>query len=222
MLIAPEFALGAILEREDARDALVSSAHATLADLPAGARVGTSSLRREAQLRARFPHLQVLPLRGNVLTRLDKLDRGEFDAIILAAAGLKRLGLAARIRSLIDVEESLPAPGQGALGIEIGSKRQDLIEWLAPLHHPSTAACVLAERAVSRTLGGSCEVPLGAYATLTKDRLQLNALVARPDGGAILRASVVGPAQDADALGEAVARDLLTQGAAALLVRSEH
>lgn len=221
MLIAPEFVLGAILERDDARDALVSSAYATLAAMPPGARVGTSSLRREAQLRAHFPHLQVFPLRGNVLTRLDKLDRGEFDAIILAAAGLKRLDLAGRIRCLIDVEESVPAPGQGALGIEICSHRQDLIEWLAPLHHPATAACVLAERAVSRTLGGSCEVPLGAYATLTNERLQLNALVARPDGSAILRATVEGPAQDADALGEAAARDLLAQGAAALLIKSE-
>ena len=145
-----------MLERADPRDAFVSNTYATLAELPAGAVVGTSSLRREAQIRARHPQLAVKPLRGNLDTRLGKLDRGDYDAIVLAAAGLERLGLGGRIRSLLDPAVSLPAAGQGALGIEIRDDRDDMRAWLAPLVSAGTRACVLAERAVSRELGGSC------------------------------------------------------------------
>ncbi|WP_455726819.1 hydroxymethylbilane synthase, partial [Burkholderia stabilis] len=150
MALPDGFSLAAIMEREDPRDAFVSNDYASLDALPAGAVVGTSSLRREAMLRARYPHLDVLPLRGNLDTRLSKLDRGDYAAIILAAAGLKRLGLEARIRSVIDVESSPPAAGQGALGIEIASHRDDVAAWLAPLHDPKTALAVEAERMVSR------------------------------------------------------------------------
>ena len=155
------FSLAAIAEREDPRDALVSNQYASLDELPPGSVVGTSSLRRESQLRARFPHLQVRPLRGNVQTRLRKLDEGQFSAIILAAAGLKRLGLGDRIAALLNTDLSLPAVGQGALGIECRSDRTDLLKLMEPLHHAETAQCVEAERAMSRALGGSCQVPLG-------------------------------------------------------------
>ncbi|MDA1118590.1 MAG: hydroxymethylbilane synthase, partial [Proteobacteria bacterium] len=164
------FRLAAILEREDARDALVCSRYASLAQLPQGARVGTSSLRRAAQVAARYPGVSLLMLRGNVETRLAKLDRGEYDAILLAAAGLKRLGLESRIRALLPVEECLPAPGQAALGIECLDARADVIRLLAPLEHAPSAACVRAERAVSLALGGSCTIPLGAYAELSAGR----------------------------------------------------
>ena len=218
MQLPDEFRLAAILEREDPRDAFVSSRYASLDDLPPGARVGTSSLRREAQLRERHPHLQVVPLRGNLDTRLGKLDRGEYDAIILAAAGLMRLGLAERIRARLPIELSLPAPGQGTLGIEVCADRPELVGWLAPLHHPVSAACALAERAVSRVLGGSCQVPLAAHARHDEGQLRLDALVARTDGARVLRASTHGPAGDGEALGAQVAQALLDQGAAALLV----
>ncbi|NUT16468.1 MAG: hydroxymethylbilane synthase, partial [Cupriavidus sp.] len=163
MELPPGFTLAAVMEREDPRDALVSSTYASLDEMPAGTVVGTSSLRREAALRSRYPHLVVKPLRGNLDTRLGKLDRGEYAAIILAAAGLKRLGLGNRIRALIPTETSLPAAGQGALGIETLSTRPELAEWLAPLNHQPTALAVSAERAVSRRLGGSCQVPLAAH-----------------------------------------------------------
>jgi hydroxymethylbilane synthase len=163
------FELSTIMEREDPRDAFVSNAYDSLAALPAGSVVGTSSLRRESMLRARYPQLVVQPLRGNLDTRLAKLDRGDYAAIILAAAGLKRLGLGERIRALLDPADSLPAAGQGALGIEIRAGRPELAAWLAPLHHEHTAAAVEAERMVSRALGGSCEVPLAAYATWRDD-----------------------------------------------------
>ena len=166
------FELCAVLERADPRDAFVSNTYATLAELPAGAVVGTSSLRREAQIRARHPQLAVKPLRGNLDTRLGKLDRGDYDAIVLAAAGLERLGLGGRIRSLLDPAVSLPAAGQGALGIEIRDDRDDMRAWLAPLVSAGTRACVLAERAVSRELGGSCQVPLAAFAELNGDALR--------------------------------------------------
>ena len=214
------FALTAVMEREDPRDALVSSAFASLDDMPAGTVVGTSSLRREAALRSRYPHLVIKPLRGNLDTRLGKLDRGEYGAIILAAAGLKRLGLGDRIRALIAPEASLPAAGQGALGIEILSTRPDIAAWLAPLNHQPTALAVTAERAVSRMLGGSCQVPLAAHARWDGDQLRLDAFVAMPDGTRQTRATAAGPATDAaaaEALGESVARDLLSQGAADIL-----
>lgn len=211
------FELAAICQREDPRDAFVSNRYPDLGALPAGAVVGTSSLRREAQLRARFPHLTVRPLRGNVQTRLAKLDNGDYDAIILAAAGLKRLGQAARIASLIEPQASLPAAGQGALGIEIRAGRPELAALLAPLSHAETHACVTAERALSRALGGSCQLPLGAHATLEGDMLRLTGLLARPDGTKVLRARAEAPAHYAEALGRAVARLLIDQGAEALI-----
>ncbi|MDE1182887.1 hydroxymethylbilane synthase [Paraburkholderia sp.] len=210
------FALSTIMEREDPRDAFVSNDFASLAALPPGSVVGTSSLRRESMLRARFPHLVVQPLRGNLDTRLAKLDRGEYAGIILAAAGLKRLGLDARIRALIDPEDSLPAAGQGALGIEIRADRADLARWLAPLHHEHTAAAVEAERMVSRALGGSCEVPLAAHATWHDGALHLRGIVATPDGQRVLHAHGSAPAptvERAIELGREVATALEAQGA---------
>jgi len=215
------FALAAVMKREDPRDAFVSSRYASLDDMPAGAVLGTSSLRRAAQIRRRFPRLEVRPLRGNLDTRLAKLDRGEYDAIVLAAAGLKRLGLAARIRAMLPVSLSLPAAGQGALGIEILASRADMLAVLAPLSHAETLLHVTAERAVSRALGGSCRVPLAAYCETAPDGvLRLRACVASVDGSALLEADASAPAagpEDAEALGESVARDLLGRGAHAYL-----
>jgi hydroxymethylbilane synthase len=210
------FALSTIMEREDPRDAFVSSQYDSLAALPPGSVVGTSSLRREAMLRTRYPELVVKPLRGNLDTRLAKLDRGDYAAIILAAAGLKRLGLGDRIRSLLDPADSLPAAGQGALGIEIRADRADLAAWLAPLHHEHTAAAVEAERMVSRALGGSCEVPLAAYATWHDGALHLRGVVATPDGQRVLSAQASAPAATTAAaleLGREVASQLEAQGA---------
>lgn len=209
------FTLAAITEREDARDALLSNRYATLADMPAGAVLGTSSLRRAAQIRERFPGLETRLLRGNVETRLAKLDRGEYDAIVLAVAGLVRLGLASRIRARLSVEESLPAPGQGALGIECLADRGDLLQILATLADPDTAACVRAERAVSLALGGSCSLPLGAYAVMSAGSIRLTALVASPDGGRVVRAHREG--KDPEAVGSAAAQALRDQGADAIL-----
>ncbi|MDC7697115.1 hydroxymethylbilane synthase [Vogesella indigofera] len=214
------FALAAICEREDPRDAFVSNRYSSLHELPAGAVVGTSSLRRESQIRARFPHLVIKPLRGNVQTRLRKLDDGEFDAIILAAAGLKRLELSERIRAELAPSESLPAVGQGALGIEIRADRADradLIELLAPLNHADTHACVSAERSLSRVLGGSCQIPIGGFATITDDVITLGGFVAHPDGSVMLTASASAPRDYADALGRAVAKKLLEQDAGPLI-----
>jgi len=225
MELPEDFELAAIGEREDARDAFVCGAgYAALADLPAGAVVGTSSLRREAQLRACYPRLQVASLRGNVLTRLDKLDRGDYQAIILAAAGLKRLGLADRIRSYLEPADSLPAPGQGALAIEIRAGRPDLAQWLAPLLHPESAACVRAERALSRALSGSCQLPLAAYAvpedTPAGRGLWLRALVASPDGRSVIRDELHAPLAGVDAperLGAELAARLKKAGADAII-----
>ncbi|BDC45066.1 porphobilinogen deaminase [Paraburkholderia terrae] len=216
MELAKGFVLSTIMEREDPRDAFVSNAFDSLAALPPSSVVGTSSLRREAMLRARYPELVVKPLRGNLDTRLGKLDRGDYAAIILAAAGLKRLGLGDRIRSLLDPADSLPAAGQGALGIEIRSDRADLAAWLAPLHHEHTAAAVEAERMVSRSLGGSCEVPLAAYATWHDGALHLHGVVATPDGRRVLSARASAHAATIDAaleLGREVASELEAQGA---------
>jgi hydroxymethylbilane synthase len=215
--LQPPFELSTVLSRGDARDALVSNHYASLAELPAGAIVGTSSLRRESQILARYPHLIVRPLRGNVDTRLGKLDRGDYAVIILAAAGLQRLGLAGRIRNFIEPEDSLPAAGQGALGIEIRHDRDDVRRWLAPLSSPGTLACVTAERAVSQRLGGSCQVPLAAYATLHGDTLTLRALVASVDGRQIIRAEYQGPTSDAENIGFKAADDLIRSGASDIL-----
>ena len=211
------FALSTVLERADPRDAFVSNDYPDLASLPAGAVVGTSSLRRESQIRAQFPHLVVKPLRGNLDTRLGKLDNGDYAAIVLAAAGLERLGLLSRIRGRLDPLDSLPAAGQGALGIEIRADRADMQAWLAPLACAATTACVTAERAVSRELGGSCQVPLAAYAEIEGDSLHLRALVASPDGQRIVRAEHRGLPAQAEAIGLTAARELLTGGADRIL-----
>ena len=212
-----EFALPVVMKREDPRDAFVSNVFAGLADLPAGSIVGTSSLRREAQIRKAYPALTVQPLRGNLDTRLGKLDRGEYAAIILAAAGLKRLGLAERIRSILPSTASLPAAGQGALGIETRADRADVAAWLAPLNHDETQACVTAERAVSRALGGSCSVPLAAYGVIEGSLIVLRARVGAPDGSRMLETEVQGAAGDAVALGERAAMELRKQGADVIL-----
>lgn len=217
-MVLPEgFELAAIGEREDPRDAFVSNRFKQLSELPLGAIVGTSSLRRESQLRARYPHLDIQPLRGNVNTRLRKLDEGQYAAIILAAAGLKRLGFVQRIATLLAPEQSLPSAGQGALGIEIRSDRNDVAALLAPLHHADTAACVRAEREVSRQLGGSCQVPLGAYARLREGQLWLRGFVATPDGKTLLHAEVSGDPAQPETLGKTLADDLRVQGADAIL-----
>ena len=215
--LPPGFALAAILEREDPRDAFVSAAHPSLAALTAGAIVGTSSLRRQAQIAARYPALVIRPLRGNLDTRLAKLDRGEYAAIVLAAAGLKRLGLGERIRSLLDPEDSLPAAGQAALGIECLAARADVLAAVAPLRHAETEACVRAERAVNRALGGSCTIPLGAYAQAAGGTLRMRALVASPDGTRFARAEESGDAADPEAFGARVAGLLKERGAAEIL-----
>ena len=217
MDLPPGFALGAILAREDPRDAFVSNRYPSPDAMPDGARVGTSSLRREALVRARFPALDVRPLRGNVQTRLSKLDAGEFDAVILATAGLKRLDLEARITAILSTEQSLPAPGQGALGIECLQGRQDLIDAVAPLGDTQTAQAVRAERAVSRALGGSCQLPLGAYAVVQAQTLRLRAFIATPDGRRFLTAEASGPPHAPDALGNDVAALLRAQGADAII-----
>jgi hydroxymethylbilane synthase len=217
MYLPDGFALAAILEREDPRDAFVSNEYASLDALPAGAIVGTSSLRRQALIAARYPHLVIQPLRGNLDTRVGKLDRGEYAAIILAAAGLIRLGLTARIRTVLDAELSLPAPGQGAMAIEIPAARSDLKALLAPLNHLPTAQAVSAERAVSRVFGGSCQVPLAAYATVTGNVLELRAMVGMPDGTRNIVAGASGAADDAEAIGHQVAQALNAQDAASIL-----
>jgi len=215
--LPPGYALAAITEREDPRDAFVCAGHASLAELGAGSVVGTSSLRRQAQIAERHPRLQVRPLRGNLDTRLAKLDRGEYAAIVLAAAGLKRLGLSARIRALLPVEESLPAAGQAALGIECLASRTDVVALVAPLADSASTACVRAERAVNRALGGNCAIPLGAYAELEGSRLRLRALVASPDGERVARAQAEGDVEAPEALGEHVAELLRARGAAEIL-----
>ena len=209
--------LGTICEREDPHDAFVSVQHRTLAELPHGARVGTSSLRRQCQLRALRPDLQVLTLRGNVNTRLAKLDANEFDAIILATAGLVRLDFGARIRERIDTTISLPAAGQGAVGIEIRSGDTRVKQLLQPLHHETTALCVRAERALNRHLQGGCQVPIAAFAELNGKEMVLRGLVGAPDGSRVLRAEQRGVSADPETLGIAVAEQLLQQGAGAIL-----
>ena len=211
------FTLAAIGQREDARDALVSNEYKTLADLPVGAVVGTSSLRRQALLKAHYPHLVIAPLRGNVQTRLRKLDEGQYAAIVLAAAGLKRLGLGGRIASTLDTSESLPAVGQGALGIECLSSRDDLLPLLAPLNHADTAACVHAERAMSRRLSGSCQTPLGGFAQIKDSQLVLRGFVADLEGKRFVQATMRGAPHEGEKIGIALAEDLLAQGADEIL-----
>ena len=213
------FAIAAISQREDPRDAFVSVRHQELKALPSGAIVGTSSLRRESQLRARFPHLKVEPLRGNVHTRLRKLDEGRYDAIILAAAGLKRLGLSERIRSILTPEESLPAVGQGALGIECRTDRDDVLQLLAGFNDRETRWCVEAERSMSRALAGSCQVPLGGFAEFIGREVRMRGFVASPDGSRYLFDELrVDPAHcRPEVLGQQLAASLERRGARKIL-----
>ena len=211
------FALACVMEREDPRDAFVSPRYASLSELPQGAVVGTSSLRRVVLLRAQRPDLRIEPLRGNLDTRLRKLDEGQFDAIVLAAAGLKRLGLAQRIRAVFEPDEMLPAAGQGALGIEVRADRADLLQVLAPLAHQSTWLAVAAERAVSRAMGGSCSMPLAAHAVFAGEYLTLHGAWGDPGGAAALvrvrATAAVADQQQAAALGADVAARLRAAGA---------
>ncbi|MFH4621386.1 hydroxymethylbilane synthase [Vibrio furnissii] len=213
-----------ICEREDPRDAFVSNTYASLDELPHGAIVGTCSLRRQCQLKEARPDLVIKELRGNVGTRLGKLDAGEYDAIILAAAGLKRLQLEQRIRSLIEPEQSLPAVGQGAVGIECRLDDARLRALLAPLSDADTTDRVLCERAMNLTLEGGCQVPIGSYALLDGDDLWLRALVGEPDGSHIVRGEIRGPRQDAERLGVELANQLLADGARDILTKlyAEH
>lgn len=213
----PGLMLSSICEREDPRDAFVSNQFSSLAQLPAGAVVGTSSLRRQCQLKALRPDLQVRDLRGNVNTRLSKLDNGEFAAIILAAAGLIRLGFAGRIASYLPVEVSLPANGQGAVGIECRSDDSAVQALLAPLEHSITRNSVLAERAMNRTLQGGCQVPIGAFAVQNGAELWLRGLVGSLDGQQIIRDELTGPAAQAEQLGQQLAERLLAAGAGDIL-----
>lgn len=214
--------LTVICEREDPRDAFVSNQYQSLDQLPAGAVVGTASLRRECQIRARRPDLVVKTLRGNVQTRLRKLDEGEYDAIILAAAGLKRLELEARIACLLSPDESLPANGQGAVGIECRLDDPELLALLAPLDHAPTRLRVVAERAMNQGLQGGCQVPIGSYAELEGDKLWLRGLVGKPDGSQIIFDEITGLASQGEALGAELAKRLLARGADKILDEVYH
>lgn len=209
--------LEVICEREDPRDAFVSNTYKTFEDLPEGAHVGTSSLRRQCQILAARPDLKISSLRGNVQTRLGKLDAGDYDAIILAAAGLKRLELEDRITQAIDDSVSLPAGGQGAVGIECRTDDERVKALLAPLNHSETAARVIAERALNKRLQGGCQVPIACYATLDGDQLHLRGLVGSDDGTNMIRTDITGAASNAEQLGVQAAEDLLAQGAGEIL-----
>ena len=209
--------LAVIMEREDPLDAFVSGRYSGVDALPEGAVVGTSSLRRHCQLAERRPDLRIEPLRGNVNTRLRKLDEGEYDAIILAAAGLIRLGFQERITAFIGPEQSLPAIGQGAVGIECRSDDAQVNELIAPLHHEETACCVLAERAMNERLNGGCQVPIAGYAMLEHGELWLRGLVGEPDGSRIIRGEVEGTPEEAEAMGKGLAEHLLEWGADGIL-----
>ena len=207
------FVLAAVSSREDPRDAFVSPRYETLESMPAGSVVGTASLRRELMLRSKFPHLVVKPVRGNVGTRLRKLDSGEYDALIMASAGLKRLGLEERIREIISDEISLPSPGQGALGLECLAKDEKTREAVAFINDEQTRACCLAERAVSRALGGSCQVPLAAYATITDSTMRLRALIGDHTTGELVATEQTGPWTEYERLASEAVEALLKQGA---------
>jgi len=206
-----------IMQREDPRDAFVSNNYASLDDLPADARIGTSSLRRQLQIKANMPNAQMLDLRGNVNSRLQKLDKGGYDAIILASAGLIRLGFAERIRSYIEPEQSLPAIGQGAVGIECRENDDIVMNLLAPLNHADTHTRLSAERAMNKRLNGGCQVPIAGYSVLEGDQIYLRGLVGRPDGSEVVRDEIRGPASQAEQLGVELAERLLAQGAETIL-----
>jgi hydroxymethylbilane synthase len=209
--------LAAILTREDPTDAFVSNQYASLQDLPADARIGTSSLRRQCQISGQFPEAKIMPLRGNVNTRLAKLDAGEYDAIILASAGLKRLGMADRITQCLDPTVSLPAIGQGAIGIECRVNDVEINNILAQLHDRETGLCVSAERAMNARLNGGCQVPIAGFAQLQGDELFMRGLVGNPDGSVLYRAERRGHYDQAEAIGCQIAEDLLAQGADKIL-----
>ncbi|HHM06411.1 MAG TPA: hydroxymethylbilane synthase [Gammaproteobacteria bacterium] len=209
--------LAVVCEREDPRDAFVSQRYGRLADLPQGARVGTSSLRRQCQLKAQRPDLTILNLRGNVNTRLAKLEQGDYDAIILAASGLLRLGFGERISEYLPVQLSIPAIGQGALGLECRSDDADVNELISVLDHPDTHVCVVAERAFNRRLEGGCQVPIAGHACLSGDELRLDGLVGRPDGSRVIRGEIRAARAEARHMGETLADDLLAQGADVIL-----
>jgi len=217
-MVLPEgLSLPVICQRDDPRDAFVSNTYRSLQDLPVGAVVGTSSLRRQCQLLEKRPDLIVTFLRGNVNTRLAKLDKGQYDAIILAAVGLKRLGYSSRISSYLSIEQSLPAAGQGAIGIEVCNDNKNMKNLIQPLHDKTTALCVHAEKEVSRYLNGSCQVPLASFATLHENNLYLKGLVGTPDATTMLRSEIKGDKSDPLAVGQKVAEHLLSQGAASIL-----
>lgn len=214
--------LAAILTREDPTDAFVSKQYKSLSELPANARIGTSSLRRQCQLLARFPQAEILPLRGNVNTRLAKLDAGEYDAVILASAGLKRLGMAERIVEALAVDVSVPAIGQGAIGIECRVKDAEMNHMLQRLHHIETGICVHAERAMNARLNGGCQVPIAGFAQLRNGRLTMQGLVGSPDGREMFRAQREGDIEQAEAIGIAIAEELLAAGADKVLQELLH
>ena len=211
--------LQVIMQREDPRDAFVSNQYDSLASMPAGKRVGTSSLRRQMQIREVYPQLEIDWLRGNVNTRLAKLDEGDYDAIILASAGLIRLGFEQRIKRALEPEECLPAIGQGAIGIEVRSDDKAVKELIEPLAHADTMSCIAAERAMNQALSGGCQVPIAGFAQLTNGRIYMRGMVGEPDGSRILRAEINGSARQAASLGKRLAADLLAQGAADILRR---
>lgn len=205
--------LAAILSREDPTDAFVSNRYSTLNELPINARIGTSSLRRQCQIKEKFPDAEVIPLRGNVNTRLSKLDAGDYDAIILASAGLKRLGMAKRIAQSLDASVSLPAIGQGAIGIECRVDDLEINEILSALHDTETGLCVLAERAMNARLNGGCQVPIAGFAQLQGGQIFIRGLVGNPDGSVLYRAERMGGLDQGEAMGQLIAEDLLAQGA---------
>lgn len=217
MNIMEDFQLAAITKREDPRDAFISELYNSFDELPAGSVVGTSSLRRQSQIKAKYPHLEIRPLRGNLQTRLNKLKKGDYTAIILAAAGLIRLGLKEKITMFLETNISIPAVGQGALGIEILSGNEELHTLIKPLNDENSARCVLAERMVSRSLAGSCNVPLGAYAFIEKESLIINGFVATPDGNHFIHAETKGDKAQFYSLGESLSQLLIDQGAKELL-----
>jgi hydroxymethylbilane synthase len=215
--LAGDFVIAAVLEREDPRDAFLSSRWPSLAELPPAARVGSSSLRRQCQLLQHRPDLRVLPLRGNVDTRLKKLERGDYDALILAVAGLKRLRLAHKITAVLEVHVSLPAIAQGTIGIECRADDKETRSLLAPLNHAPTWQCTQAERALNKGLSGSCNLPVAGYAELDGQSLSLRGRVGLPDGSRIVDGTIQGPAAEAESLGQCLADDMLSRGAADVL-----
>jgi len=217
MDIPKGFKLAVITKRGDPRDAFVSNQYDSLEELPPGSIIGTSSLRRQSQIQAKFPKLKILPLRGNLQTRLKKLDEKNYDAIILAAAGLIRMDLKERIKLYIDSTLSIPAVGQGALGIEILENNTELLNLIAPLNNDITSRCVLAERTVSRSLAGSCTVPLGAHATIKGNKIYMRGFVATPDGSQIIFSETSGPSDNPENVGKELSQLLIAQGAKKIL-----